>query len=256
MSHLKVKIASNQEEIKQAQRLRYEVFNLEINGSSRSNGSSGLDQDDFDPVCDHLVIIDTNKDTVVGTYRLLLESVAKKNHGFYTETKFNIDSFKNLDGGLLEVGRSCVQKDYRNRIVLNLLWEGIAQYTILHRVRYIFGSANIMTSDPKAINRYFSMFKQFGLYENMGITPRDKKHAISIDESVKVDGPEKLFENLPTLFKGYMHIGLKVCGYPVEGDFKTALFPVLLDIKRVNRIYRRKFYGDYLLDEELSLGKK
>ena len=256
MSNLKIKFATTPEELTGAQRLRFEVFDLEINGGATSHNSSGLDQDEYDEACDHLIIIDTSKNMVIGTYRLLLDTVAKKNRGFYTETKFNIDHFKRLEGRLLEVGRSCVQKEYRNRIVLNLLWEAIAEYAMKNRVRYIFGSANIMTDDRNAINQYFSMFKALGLYENMGITAVHKDHAIPIDETIQIELPQKLFENLPTLFKGYMHIGLKVCGYPVEGDFKTALFPVLLDIKKVNKVYRRKFFGDYLLEEEMAFQQR
>ena len=253
MSHLKLKIGCTPEELKKAQRLRYDVFDLEIDTTSGSPDPNGLDQDEFDPVCEHLLIIDTQKDMVIGTYRMLLDTAAQKNFGFYTETKFNIDNFKRLDGRLLEVGRSCVHKDYRNRSVLNLLWHGIVQYAMTYRVRYIFGMANIMTNDLRALNEFFSMFKALGLYEDMGVTARHKNETFPIDENIRVKNPERIFVNLPTLFKGYMQVGLKVCGYPVQGNFNTAVFPVLLDIKKVNKIYRKHFLGDYLLEDDLSL---
>lgn len=253
MSHLQLKIGCTDRELKKAQRLRYEVFDLEINNKYNPNHSTGLDQDKFDEVCEHLIIIDTEKDMVIGTYRMLLDMVAQKNHGFYSETKFNIDCFKLLDGRLLEVGRSCVHKDYRNRSVLNLLWHGVCQYAMANRVRYIFGSANIMTADLKTVSKFLDMFKSLGLYLDMGITPRNSHYAAAIDESIKAENPKKLYGELPTLFKGYMQIGLKVCGYPVIGDFKNPVFPILLDLKNVSKLYRKHFLGNYLLEDDPRL---
>jgi len=240
------KIGCTPEELRQALRLRYEVFYLEIKGEARAADDERLDHDPYDDVCEHLVIIDKKTNLVVGTYRMLLDSAAQKNFGFYTETKFNIESIKCLHDPQLEVGRSCVHKDYRDKSVLNLLWQGICQYTVANGVRYIFGSANIMTADPFAASQFFSMFKALGLFKDMGVKTIDKQHAVDLDEGIHLQDPKKLFNQLPTLFKGYMSVGLKVCGYPSIGDFGTILFPVILDIKNVNKSYRRRFLGDYL----------
>ena len=172
-------------------------------------------------------------------------SVAKAHQGFFSETKFNIENFKRLEGRLLEVGRSCVHIDYRDRSALNLMWEGIAQYVIRHKVRYLFGSASIMTADVYRVSEYFQMLRMFGFYEERGIIPRVQAHAFPIVENIEVTNPRLLFKQLPTLLKGYMNIGLKVCGYPAMGDFKTAIFPILLDVTKTSEHYRRKFFVRY-----------
>ncbi len=246
MAHLKFKITQNPEEIKEAQRLRYKVFVQEIKGAGEDPAGDAVDEDPFDKVCDHLIIFDQDSRRVIGTYRMLLGGVADAHFGFYTETKFDLRSIRALQGGLLEVGRSCVQKEYRDRTVLNLLWEGIAQYVKAHGVRYIFGSSNIMTGDVRRVSEFFAMFKALGLFQDHGVSPVDEAHRITLMDDVVVDDPRRLFGELPTLFKGYMHIGLKVCGLPAQGDFATALFPVLLDIKDMNKAYKKRFFGDYL----------
>ena len=246
MANLRLKIGCTPEDLKKAQRLRFEVFNQEMNKDERPLSDTLLDQDEFDDICEHIIIVDTKRDIVVGTYRMLLDSAAGKNKGFYSQTKFNLEAIKRLEGPLLEVGRSCVHKDYRDRQVLNLLWQGIVQYAVAHEVKYIFGCANILTADPYQVSEYFCMLKAMGLFLDMGISPLKAKHAIAIDENLTIDNPKAVFNKLPTLFKGYMNVGLKVCSYPVMGDFKTAVFFVLLDIQNMNKVYKRRFFGDYL----------
>ena len=249
MSDLKLKIGCTLEELKKAQRLRFEVFDLEMNKNPELTNSGGIDRDEFDDICEHIIVTDESKGMVVGTYRMLLGEAASRHHGFYAETKFDLSAVKRLAGGLLEVGRSCVHKDYRDNQVLNLLWQGIVQYAIKNKVKYIFGCANIMTANLSEISEYYNMFEVLGLIHNIGISPKDKAHAIPIDEKIEVANPKKAYANLPTLFKGYMNIGLKVCGYPVKGDFGTAVFFVLLDIQNMNKSYKRRFFGDYLADK-------
>ena len=243
--NLQLKIGCTPEELKKAQRLRFEVFDLEMAGRSKSFARDALDKDEFDPACEHIIVVDADKDIVVGTYRMLLDSVASKSGGFYSETKFNMDAIKRLEGAKLEVGRSCVHKDYRDHRVLNLLWQGITQYTVKNQVKYIFGCANLMTSDPQEISRYFCAFKALGLFhDHLHVLP--KSHPIKVDENLKIENPKKMYDELPTLFKGYMNVGLKVCGYPVVGDFGIAVFFVLLDIQNMNSTYKKRFFGDYL----------
>ncbi len=252
-ANLKIKIGCSQEELVEALKLRYQVFYREIKGEEPTASDNGIDRDEFDEFCEHLIVVDNDKDAVIGTYRMLLDSAARKGIGFYSSTKFDLTNFGRLEGGrMLEVGRSCVHKDYRHGYVLNLLWEGVAKYSMANQVRYIFGSSSLMTLDQDAVNRNFAMFKALGLFVDMGIDPVDEAHRVPVDETVTVENPRELYDLLPTIFKGYMQIGLKVCGYPAKGDFNTALFPVLLDLKQVHKIYRRRFLGNYLLEEETA----
>jgi hypothetical protein len=101
-----------------------------------------------------------------------------------------------------------------------------------------------MTKDVKALSEFFGMFKALGLYQDMDISPAHPTLAIKIDEHINVDNPRKIFNKLPTLFKGYMLMGLKVCGRPVQGDFGTAVFPVLLNLKNTNQSYKKHFLGN------------
>ena len=131
--NLEVRLAENNQEIDAAQALRYKVFYDEMSAKpSMEMQKSKRDYDRFDKYWDHLLVIDNSKskitDQVVGTYRLNRKSEAKKNQGFYSSQEYNIDGLLNYNGETLELGRSCVDKHYRNGQTMQLLWRGIANY--------------------------------------------------------------------------------------------------------------------------------
>src|SRR5262245_34443461 len=139
MADFEVKIAAQRSEIEAAQRLRFQVFNLELNKGLKSSYEHELDFDEFDPFCDHLIVRDLRSGDVVGTYRLLRGEQARRNIGFYSEKEFDLSRIRQLDGELLELGRSCARKDFRDRSLIPLMWEAIAEQVKKHRVRYLFG---------------------------------------------------------------------------------------------------------------------
>src|SRR5918996_2875786 len=159
MADFEVKIATERSEIEQAQRLRFQVFNLELNKGLQSSYAHGLDIDEFDPYCDHLLVRDLKSGDVVGTYRLMLGSQARQNIGFYSEREFDLSQIKLLDGELMELGRSCARKDFRDRALIPLMWEAIADQVKKHQVRYLFGCGSLYTTDIAEVSAIFSLLQ-------------------------------------------------------------------------------------------------
>ena len=124
---LELRLASGRSEKIEAQRLRFEVFNLELQLGLTSSLASGLDQDAHDGHCDHLLVVDTDRDCLVGTYRLLSFDRVPS-FGFYSESEFDLTNVKRSGLRLLELGRSCVALEYRDGRVISLLFRGIAEY--------------------------------------------------------------------------------------------------------------------------------
>ena len=120
-------------------KLRFEVFNLELSEGLQSSYQTGLDMDEYDDYCDHIIVMDTTKDVVVGTYRLLPGYRAENGIGYYSESEFEMFNLRRLSGNKLELGRACVHRDYRGSAVLNLMWAGIAQYIENYDINYLFG---------------------------------------------------------------------------------------------------------------------
>src|ERR1700722_14005611 len=123
-----LRLARYPADIEAAQRLRFEVFNLELNEGLDTAYLSGLDADRFDECCDLLLVEDTRTGGVVGTYRLQTGQLAAANHGYYSAQEFDFAPFEPIRCETVELGRACVHKDHRRLAVLNLLWRGIAIY--------------------------------------------------------------------------------------------------------------------------------
>ena len=248
MTHLIIKTIGSREELQAAQRLRFEVFNREMNSGLKTSEAAGLDQDAFDDDCDHLIVKDEKKGAVVGTYRLLRGEKAREGKGFYSEQEFDLSAVKRLDGELLEVGRSCIHKDYRKKSVLNLLWQGIAQYAKTYKVRFIFGCASIFTVDPAEVSEIYHALKTGGYMGDVPVMPKDKRNQTKIQGKNPSSSFEDVLAKLPTLFQGYLTIGIKVCGQPVlDPEFGTTDFFILLDICHMNKAYKKRLFGDYLV---------
>ena len=243
MRDFEIKITKEPNEIRAAQRLRFEVFNLELREGLRVSYEQGLDTDDFDPICDHLIVRSAKEGPVIGTYRLLLGSEARKHFGFYSESEFNLAKIKQLKGELLELGRSCVHKDYRDRPVIDAMWKAIAAYVRKNRVRYLFGCASLHTTDPREVSELFGLLKEkYFAPEPFRVDPAPENSFPGLDEHIKIGNRRNLFFQLPSLIKGYLRVGALVCGPPaLDREFGTTDFFLLFDIEKLSAQYRRRF---------------
>ena len=143
---LSVGLAISEREILSAQKLRYRVFADEL-GARLNPRTPGVDQDIFDPYCEHLVVRDERSGEVIGTYRILSPEQAKAVGSYYSETEFDLIRLQHLRPRMVEIGRSCVHPDYRTGATIALLWSGLAQYMTHRGYDYLIGCASISMRD-------------------------------------------------------------------------------------------------------------
>lgn len=243
MSDFEIKITTDRNEIQEAQRLRFQVFNLEMKKGLGTSYDHGLDVDDFDPCCEHLIVRDPKSRDVVGTYRLLLGSQARRHIGFYSEREFNLENIKKLDGELLELGRSCARKDFRDKALIPLMWEAIAHYVKTHQVGFLFGCGSLYTTEAQEVSEQFSLLKRkYYAPPALRVQPVTECRFEGLVDDVKVHDEQSLFSKLPSLIKGYLRLGAVVCGPPaLDREFGTTDFLVLLDMRKLSSEYLRRF---------------
>jgi putative hemolysin len=242
MAEFEVKIATEPGEIEQAQRLRFQVFNLELNKGLKTSYARGLDVDEFDLHCDHLIVRDLKSREVVGTYRLMRGSQARRHIGFYSEKEFDLSRIKLLDGELMELGRSCARKDFRDRALIPLMWDAIAEQVRKHNVRYLFGCGSLYTTDVADVSAMFTLLKnKYYAPEPYRVLPLDECHFGGLTDIVPITDEQALFQKLPSLIKGYLRIGALVCGPPaLDDEFGTADFFLLLDFATLKDEYLKR----------------
>ncbi|MGA8010016.1 MAG: GNAT family N-acyltransferase [Thiomonas sp.] len=234
--NLTVAWARHADEVREAQRLRYKVF-VEEMGAQIKTPEPGLDIDLFDAYCDHLLVRDADG-RLIGTYRALPPHQAKRVGTLYTETEFDLTRLHHLKPRLLEIGRSCVHRDYRSGAVILALWSGIAAYMQRHGLDALIGCA--------------SMSMHCGGHTVASLWAKlQRTHLAAIEDRVHprlalpVEHLRQDLEAEPSaLLKGYLRVGAKVCGAPAwDPDFGVADFPVLLRLSQVNPRYARHFLG-------------
>ena len=144
--NLSVTFASSEQEVRDAQRLRWQVFAGEM-GANLPSREAGIDSDIFDKFCEHLIVRDNDTLEIVGTYRILTPGQAKKIGGYYSETEFDLTRLANYMPRMVEVGRSCVHPAYRTGATISLLWAGLAKFTMTHGYDYLVGCASVSMAD-------------------------------------------------------------------------------------------------------------
>jgi putative hemolysin len=230
-----VALARSEEEVREAQRLRYKVFVEEL-GAHVKTRLQGHDIDHFDPFCEHLIVRESGADRIVGTYRILSPEAARRVGSYYSESEFYINRLQNLRSRMVEVGRSCIHPDHRSGAVITLLWAGLAEYMVGNNYEYLMGCASIGMADGG--HNAANLFSQI---DPTHMAPAEYRtfplHGLPFDRLA--NGQPAL---VPPLIKGYLRVGAWVCGEPAwDPDFNTADLLLLLPMSRMNPRYMRHF---------------
>ena len=245
-----IKIAEKKSELKKAQALRYSVFYKEKKAiPTISKKILRLDYDKIDKFADHLIVIDKNrrsiKNKIVGTYRLLRGDITAHCGGFYTSSEFDLSkilkSYKNNQ--ILELGRSCVHKDYRNGYIMNLLWKAIAEYVKLYDIKILLGCASFYGTDVmKYTNELSYLRKNFSLPDILSVKSLDSKIYPAYTEINSKNNDLRTFVKLPPLIKGYLRLGGRV-SYDcfVDYKFNTIDLCVIVRTDNIDEKYKKKY---------------
>lgn len=241
-----VKIAENQGEVEKALRLRYEVFNLEQGKGLKNSEENGIDSDEFDESCLHLLVLEKGADRVIGTYRAYFGFLARSMQDFYSSREYDIKGLDRIAEKCVELGRSCVSPEYRTGVVVSLLWSAISELLIRGNLKYMIGCASLEETDPRiGWALYTHLNETHSLHDGITAIPRPgfELEKVSEDEVKKVLMDKTIIQKcIPPLFKGYLRIGAVICGEPaMDSEFGTIDFFILVDIDKVPDRYLRYF---------------
>ena len=242
-------------------KLRYDVFYTEMGADDTVSKTQGLDVDQYDELCDHLVV--TCHGQIIGTYRLLpLRKLAGLPMDPYCESEFALGKIRAAYGhSILELGRSCVHPDYRTGVVPKLLWAGIAQYMLSHDIRALIGCVSVHgISDVQALRLRDALIHK-GHWNSEYDAPVKEQFAIHQDaleayqEQITMV-PADPFLLMPPLMKGYFNLGAKVAGGPAhDAPFHCHDYLVLLDSQQINPKYYNALIRPLLEKNVLNLSR-
>jgi putative hemolysin len=254
----RLRLAESAEDRDAACRLRFKVFNIELGEGLQSSYRTGLDKDQFDPICEHLLVEDKLEESparrIVGTYRMQSGTTAGRNLGYYSEQEFSFAPYEPLRAGVLELGRASIDREHRTPEVLTLLWRGIAQYATDMGLRYLVGCSSLTSKDPAEGWQMYRQLDQYRVSPEFATEPtaayacpteQESAHAqpahLQQDPSLPVPSTP-IPVKVPKLLKTYMAIGARISGPPAwDREFGTIDFLTLLDLKLISPSARNRF---------------
>jgi putative hemolysin len=232
------RLARTEAERRAAERLRYEVFVAELGGDGPLvDHAERLERDAFDPYYEHLVLLDhARAGAVVGVYRLMTDARAAEGPGFYTSGEYDLSPLLASGRRLLELGRSCLHREYRGGAAMVPLWQGVADYVRTQGIDILFGVASFHGTDLAALALPLSFLHhrhlapetlrvraRSGHFQRMDLLPPDK-----------IDRKEAMLAT-PALIKAYLRLGGFVGeGAYVDKPFNTTDVCLILDTARMN----------------------
>ena len=243
-----VRLARTPAEIDAAQALRYRVFYEEMAAHpSPEVALERRDFDEFDRVCDHLLVLDRRRgegpEGIVGTYRLIRREAAARAGRFYSAAEYEIQKMIDYPAEVLELGRSCVAKDARNTATMQMLWRGIALYCYHYDIKVMFGCASFPGTDPSQHAQAFSF-----LYHNHLAPPEIRARALPeryVDMNMMPPDsfdPRRAMSRVPPLIKGYLRLGGFVGdGAVIDGEFNSTDVFIVVKTELVTEKYIRHY---------------
>jgi len=243
----RLRLAQSPEDREAACRLRFKVFNIEMGEGLQRSYETGIDTDDFDIFCEHLLVEDKADHRVVGTYRMQSGSTAAANLGYYSEQEFEFAPYEPLRRDILELGRASIDREHRTPEVLTLLWRGIAQYANEIGLRYLVGCSSLNSRNP---SEGWQMYRDLARYHASPefetvptptyCCPAEQQGAETQTAAAQQEASMPI--KAPKLLKTYLTIGARICAPPAwDREFGTIDFLTLLDLKMLPAAARNRF---------------
>ncbi len=228
-------VATTEDERRAAYRLRFRVFNLELQEGLDSAFSTGEDQDEFDAVCDHVIVEEWRTGSVVGTYRLQTGRNAARHLGYYSAREFDFSPYQSLRDEMVELGRACIHPDHRKYEVLMLLWKTVTRYVRDHGGRYLIGCSSLSSQDTQVGSAMYHKLKPNLAPEHLRTQPTANYAFMLPETAVKADPPK--------LLRTYLALGAAICGPPaLDREFKTIDFLTLMDLNSLSPAIRSRLF--------------
>ncbi len=253
VGHYRLRLAQSVEDRDAACRLRFKVFNIELGEGLESSYQTGLDSDQFDLFCEHLLVEDKLSRRIVGTYRMQSGASAARNLGYYSEQEFHLAPYEPLRAGILELGRASIDREHRTPEVLTLLWRGIAQYATDMGLRYLIGCSSLNSQDPAEGWQMYRQLEHYQVATEFETVPterfacptehigRDAQQPVQ-QESSSLPTHSSIPVKVPKLLKTYLAIGARIAAPPAwDREFGTIDFLTLLDLKTLSPAARNRF---------------
>jgi len=257
LGSFETRLASCASEVDAAQALRYQVFCTELHAQNNDERQRfQREADKHDANCDHLLLL-SNENTspiiptidggrLVGTQRFLVRDGRVGPSEFYSGREFQISQMleKFPEKRFMELGRSCILPEFRDKRTMELLWHGTWDYALKQNADVMFGCASFHTQNVSEISDALGFLAEHAPLKGDWKLGSTRVEHIDMREYLNTSRSSKTaIRSLPPLIKGYLRLGAMFSTDAVpDPDFGTIDVLVVLPIAAINPRYV-KYYG-------------
>lgn len=224
-----------------AQQLRYDVFIDELGGDGPMvDHDSRREIDGFDRYSKHMLLLDRARgaqlgEQVVGVYRLMDSKSAASAGAFYSEREYDLSKLRGCGKSLLELGRSCLHRDYRGGLAMYEMWSALSRYIAQVHSDVLFGTASFHGTDTAAIAPALSLLHHRHLAPSeLRVEARAPFSRMDLIAPEDLDRRAAMLQ-VPALIKAYLRLGGCVGqGAFLDHEFNTTDVCLILDVARMN----------------------
>ena len=187
----RARIAAGCDDVRACQALRHLCF----------FGAPGLDRDDFDTRCDHLMIEDGNG-RLIAAARMLLVADAGDLPQSYAAQYYDLAGMAGQAGPLLELGRFCISPDVKDADVVRAAWGALTQIVDDKGVQVLFGCTSFAGTDPAVYGLALTKLAA------QSIGPDQLRPSVKAAEVVRLsEATGRGTAPLPSLLRSYLAMG-------------------------------------------------
>ena len=218
--------AQTEEELTQLQRLRFEVFNQELNAGKTSSVSLQKDQDEYDQFSHHMMIKDRNTGEIVSTIRVQEYKSASENIGFYTSEIFDTSE---LPAAIMqksvEMGRFCTKQEHRSIKTFYLIKAGLDRYLEATKNNHFIGCFSLITQNSDEAYSFLDKLKQEGyIHSDFSAKAMPQYECPPRISWCNTSPPSETSK----LLKFYYALGTRIASPPaLDTEFKTIDFLIV-----------------------------
>ena len=204
-------LATDLSEVRACQRLRAEVFRRGWRARLPFRRAAGaLDVDEWDELCDHVLVRDGSTGAVVATCRLLAPARAATLGRGHGDDAFDLTGHAAFRPDLVEAGRACLHPGHGSGAVVAALWSGVAGAVQQGGHRFLGGRVSIPLADggATAAGAWDVVRARHLAPAALRVVPRVP---FDVDAAARPARPA-----LPPLLRASLRIGAHVCGPPAH----------------------------------------
>lgn len=230
------RLAETPADLARAQHLRWRAFIAGTGAALDGPRARGLDADDFDPVCTHVLVEDSATGDLVCCFRLLSLPSGREIGRSYSAQYYELSGLAGFEGPMVEMGRFCIDPDRKDPDILRVAWGAMTRLVDETGVEMLFGCSSFHGTDADTYADAFAMLRDAHLAPRRWLPRVKAPNVVRFAQRLARLRPDarRAMQAMPPLLRTYLLMGGWVSDHAVvDRDLNTLHVFTGLEIRAI-----------------------